>query len=58
MLKMDLLIIILKCVSLTMEPKTRQEKKKNQGEKAKGKNLHTSKGTRAKEELENKNHKR
>lgn len=55
---MDLLIIILKCVSLTMEPKTRQEKKKNQGEKAKGKNLHTSKGTRAKEELENKNHKR
>ena len=46
------------CKSLQMEPKTRQEKKKNQGEKAKGKNLHTSKGTRVKEQLENKKHKR
>ena len=42
------------------QPKTRQEKKKNQSEKSKGKNIHTSKGTRAKENLlENiKNHKK
>jgi hypothetical protein len=42
------------------QPKTRQEKRKNQSEKARGRNMHTSKGTRTKEHLlENiKNHKR
>jgi hypothetical protein len=33
------------------QPKTRQEKKKNQSEKARGRNMHTSKGTRSKEHL-------
>ena len=39
------------------QPKTRQEKRKNQSEKARGKNIHTSKGTRAKEHVF-KNHKK
>lgn len=33
------------------QPKTRQEKRKNQTEKSRGRHLHTSKGTRAKEQL-------
>jgi hypothetical protein len=41
-------------------PKTRQEKRKNQSEKARGRNMHTSKGTRIKEQLLGniKNHKK